>query len=57
MNSEAAKKIRKIIKPQDATTRRVYRRAKKQYMKTPKNLREDFLLSLSELLSYDDSED
>jgi hypothetical protein len=54
MNNEVAKKIREIIKPQDPTTRRVYRRAKKQYMKTPKHLRAEFLLSLSELLSNDD---
>lgn len=51
MNKKAAKKIRKIINPQDATTRRVYRRAKKQYAKTPKNLKEDFLLSLEVMLS------
>lgn len=56
MNNEVAKKIRDIIDPQDATTRRVYRRAKKQYMKTPKHLRADFLLSLSQLLSNDDQE-
>jgi len=54
MNNEVAKKIRDIVKPQDPITRRVYRRAKKQYMKTPKHLKADFLLSLSELLSHDD---
>jgi hypothetical protein len=57
MNSAAAKKIREIINPRDATTRRVYRRAKKQYMKTPKHLRSDFLLSLAVLLSSDHAED
>tara|TARA_R110000803_G_scaffold208530_2_gene277264 strand:+ start:469 stop:642 length:174 start_codon:yes stop_codon:yes gene_type:complete len=57
MNSAAAKKIREIINPQDATTRRVYRRAKKQYNKTPKHLRSDFLLSLAVLLSPNHAED
>lgn len=57
MNSKAAKKLRQIIQPQDEVTRRVYRRAKKQYMKTPKPLREEFLFSLSKLLSQEDAED
>ena len=50
MNNRAAKKIRKIINPQDSITRKVYRRAKKQYNKTPKKLRADFLASLSLIL-------
>jgi len=57
MNSKTAKKIREIINPQDAVTRRVYRRAKKQYMKTPKHLRKEFLLSLDLILSQKDGED
>lgn len=51
MNSKKAKKIRSIVKPQDAITRKVYRRAKKQYLKTPKPLRNDFLKSLEILLN------
>ena len=50
MNNRTAKKIRKIINPQDAITRKVYRRDKKQYNKTPKNLKAEFLSSLSLLL-------
>ena len=50
MNGKKAKKIRSIVNPQDSITRKVYRRAKKQYNKTPKNLRKDFLNSLSSLL-------
>lgn len=53
MNNNAAKKIRSIINPQDETTRKVYRRAKKQYAKTPKHLREAFLSSLSIMLNGD----
>ena len=51
MNNAAAKKIREIINPRDATTRRVYRRAKKQYNKTPKNMKADFLLSLESVMT------
>lgn len=50
MNGRTAKKIRKIINPEDAITRKVYRRAKKQYTKTPKPFKKDFLISLKELL-------
>tara|TARA_R110000772_G_scaffold64397_1_gene144098 strand:+ start:403 stop:561 length:159 start_codon:yes stop_codon:yes gene_type:complete len=50
MNNKIAKKIRQIINPQDEVTRRVYRRAKKQYLKTPVKLRGAFLESLSSLL-------
>jgi len=53
MNNRISKKIRSIIKPQDKVTRKVYRRAKKQYIKTPKNLRKNFLASLEKLLSGD----
>lgn len=50
MNNKTAKKIRSIIQPQDVITRKVYRRAKKQYTKTPKHLRKNFLLSLENIL-------
>jgi hypothetical protein len=52
MNNNVAKKIRKIIKPTDKITRRVYRRAKKQYTKTPSNLKKDFLLALEDTMSF-----
>tara|TARA_R110000772_G_scaffold158_4_gene726 strand:+ start:3221 stop:3382 length:162 start_codon:yes stop_codon:yes gene_type:complete len=51
MNNRTAKKLRTIINPQDPITRKVYRRAKKQYTKTPKPLRSEFLASLNDLLS------
>lgn len=54
MNNKTAKKIRSIIQPRDSITRKVYRRAKKQYTKTPKHLREDFLLSLESILNSRD---
>jgi len=53
MNKQASKRIRKIINPQDEVTRRVYRRAKKQYVKVPKALREDFLKSLDSMINGD----
>jgi len=53
MNNRTAKKIRSIIKPDDSTTRRVYRRAKRQYTKTPNNLKKDFIASLRILMSGD----
>ena len=53
MNNRTAQKIRSIIRPDDATTRRVYRRAKKQYTKTPRKLKKDFIMSLSILMSKD----
>jgi len=53
MNNKICKKIREIIDPQDAITRKVYRRAKKQYMKTPKNLRSDFICSLEDIFKKD----
>jgi hypothetical protein len=53
MRSSASKKIRKIIKPRDEITRRVYRRAKKQYAKVPESLKEDFLKSLNDMINGD----
>jgi hypothetical protein len=53
MNKKVSKRIRKIINPQDEVTRRVYRRAKKQYKMVPKNLKEDFLKSLDHMINGD----
>lgn len=50
MNGRTSKKIRKIINPQDEITRKVYRRTKKQYTKTPANLKSDFLIALESIL-------
>lgn len=51
MNNNKAKKIRSIINPDDKISRRVYRRSKKQYTKTPKNLKLDFLVTLEKLIN------
>lgn len=51
MNKKIAKKLRKIINPNDAISRRVYRRAKEQYKKVPKNLKNNFLLALEETMN------
>lgn len=53
MNNKVAKRIRKITGYQDDITRKVYRRAKKQYTKTPKNLKKSFLDSLESMLNGD----
>lgn len=45
MNGRKAKEIRSIVKPEDATTRRVYRRVKKLYTRTPNHKREALLNS------------
>jgi len=50
MNGRISKKLRSIINPEDSITRKVYRRAKKQYNKTPKPLRANFLSSLEDIL-------
>lgn len=55
MNGRTAKKIRSIIRPEDRITRKVYRRAKKQYAKTPKNLRKDFLINLDLIINQNES--
>ena len=53
MNKKVSKKIRKIINPRDEITRRVYRRAKKQYKIVPKNLKKEFLDSLDQMINGD----
>jgi len=43
MNSKIAKELRKLCPPDDAISRRVYRRLKKQYNSLPKHARRDFI--------------
>ena len=43
MNSKIAKQLRKLCPPDDAVSRRVYRRLKKQYNSLPKHARRDFI--------------
>lgn len=57
MNAKISKKLRSIINPEDAITRRVYRRAKEQYKKVPKNLKKQFLASLEDHMLGVDSKD
>lgn len=49
MNGRKAKEIRGIINPEDAMTRRVYRRFKKLYVRTPKDKR-DALVESAQLM-------
>lgn len=50
MNQRSSKKLRKLINPQDATSRKVYRRLKKSYSKLncPK-AKEDFIKAIENL--------
>jgi len=50
MNNRTAKKIRKITGCGDKITRKVYRRTKKQYTKTPRHLKQNFLDALKDML-------
>jgi hypothetical protein len=43
MNQRKAKEIKQMIDPSNPISRRVYRRLKKAYSKTPENKRSDFL--------------
>jgi hypothetical protein len=51
MSGSTSKKIRRIINPRDEITKRVYRRTKKQYLKVPSKLRDDFLKSIDEMIN------
>lgn len=51
MRKTAAKKIRKIVQPTDAITRRVYRRMKKTYSRLSKNAKGLFLENLKALFA------
>ena len=43
MNNKQAKKLRSIISPDDAVSRRAYRRAKKIYVRLPHTAKRDFM--------------
>ena len=50
MNQKSAKRLRKLINPQDATSRRAYRRLKKTYTRIKDlNAKEDFLFMVENL--------
>lgn len=46
MRNTVAKKLRKLLDPQNIISRRVYRRVKKRYNEFPKALRPSFLKGL-----------
>lgn len=50
MNNRTAKKIRKIIPPTDAISRRNYRRAKKIYSRLSQDAKPVFLASFAKLM-------
>jgi hypothetical protein len=50
MNNKTAKKIRRILPPTDAISRRNYRRAKKVYTRLSKDAKPVFLEHLSKLM-------
>lgn len=53
MNNRTAKKIRKIIPPTDAISRRNYRRAKKIYTRLSKDAKPVFLKTFAKLMESD----
>jgi hypothetical protein len=53
MNNRTAKKIRKIVPPDNAIARRNYRRAKKVYTKLSADARPIFLDQLKKIMESD----
>jgi hypothetical protein len=51
MNNKKAKKLRKILPPENAMAKRAYRRAKKFYSRLPENAKADFLAGLEAMTS------
>lgn len=51
MNNRVAKKIRSIIPPTDAVSKRNYRRAKKKYNRLPAEAKPLFLAYLAEIMN------
>lgn len=51
MRNTVAKKLRKLFNPENAISRRVYRRVKKRYNGIPKSLRPAFLRALEAMVN------
>jgi hypothetical protein len=51
MNNKKSKKLRKILSPEHAISKRAYRRAKKLYSRLSEDGKKDFLSGLEEMFS------
>lgn len=51
MNNKKAKKLRKILNPDNPISKRVYRRAKRAYSRLPENAKGDFLMGIEAMLA------
>jgi hypothetical protein len=51
MNNKKAKKLRQILPPENAMSKRAYRRAKKFYSRLPEHAKADFLAGLEAMAS------
>jgi hypothetical protein len=51
MNSKKAKKLRKILSPDNPISKRAYRRAKKAYSRLPEKAKADFLMGLEAMFA------
>ena len=56
MNRRISKKLRAIVNPQDAVSKRVYKRLKKQYMGLSKEARPVFLEEVNYFLNGEKEE-
>ncbi len=51
MNNKKAKQLRKILPPENAVSKRAYRRAKKIYSRLSQEGKKDFLAGLEAMIS------
>ena len=51
MNNKKAKKLRKILSPENPISKRAYRRAKKIYCRLPEESKTDFLMGLEAMIA------
>jgi len=51
MNNKKAKKLRKILSPENPISKRAYRRAKKIYSRLPEESKADFLMGLEAMVA------
>lgn len=51
MNNKKAKKLRKILSPENPISKRAYRRAKKIYSRLPEQSKTDFLMGLEAMIA------
>jgi len=51
MNNKKAKKLRKILSPENPISKRAYRRAKRIYSRLPEESKVDFLMGLEAMIA------